>query len=147
MSQVLDPSRVISGNYVKVVTADGNWLSNAKSFEANVEIGKEEIQRAGTRWVGHKVTSLTGTGTLTGYLVTTEMLAAIASVADDSAGAYVTELRAKLDDPEAYGAYDVRLKGVQFDSIPLMNAEVGSIVEQELPFTFSGFEFLNHITR
>ena len=147
MDQILDASRVISGNFVKVVTADGEWLSNAKSFEASVEIGKEEIARAGTRWVGHKVTSLTGSGTLTGYLVTTDMLAAIASVADDEGTGYVTELRAKLADPEAYGAYDVRIKGVQFDTIPLMNAEVGSIVEQELPFTFSGFEFLNHITR
>ena len=144
---VLDPSRVISGNFVKVLTADGSWLSNAKSAEATVEIGKEEIQRAGTRWVGHKATTLTGTGTVSGYLVTTELVEAIAQIADDAHGSYVTELRMKLDDPEAYGAYDIRLKGVQFDSIPLLSAEVGSIVEQELPFTFSGFEFINLITR
>lgn len=144
---ILDPTRVISGNFVKVYTADGAWLSNAKSIEATVEINKEEIPRAGTRWVGHKATTLTGSGTLSGYLVTTELLAAIASIADDDGVGYVTELRAKLADPEAYGAYDVRLKGVQFDSIPLIDAEVGSIVEQELPFTFADFEFLNHITR
>jgi hypothetical protein len=147
VNTVLDASKVISGNYVKVFTADGAWLSNAKSIEATVEIGKEEIQRSGTRWVGHKATTLTGSGTLSGYLVTTELLASVAQIANDEAGSYVTELRAKLADPEAYGAYDVRLKNVQFDNIPLINAEVGSIVEQELPFTFSEFEFLNLITR
>ena len=146
-SAVLDPSRVISGNFLKVFDSDGKWLSNAKSLEASVEIGKEEIQRAGTRWVGHKATTLTGTGTMSGYRVTTDLLAAISQIADDSKGSHVTEIRAKLDDPEAYGAYDVLLKGVQFDTIPLITAEVGSIVEDELPFTFSDFEFLNLITR
>lgn len=142
----LDASRVINGSFGSVFDADGNWLTNVKSAEATVEITKEEINRAGTRWVGHKVTGLKGSGTVTGYRVTTALIEAIGQIADDSKGAYVTELRMKLDDPEAFGAYSVRLKGIQFDQIPLIKYELNAIVEDELPFTFSGYELVDKIT-
>nr|WP_259544479.1 phage tail tube protein [Heyndrickxia oleronia] len=58
---------------------------------------------------------------------------------------FVTELILKLADPEAYGFERVRLKGVQFDRIDLIRFEAGSVVEQELPFTFSGMEWLDKI--
>lgn len=142
---VMDATRAMNGSFGTVIDANGRWLSNIKSAEATVEINKEEINRAGTRWVGHKVTSLKGTGSMSGYRMTTELLEAIGTVADDTKGAYVTELRMKLDDPEAFGALSVRLKNVQFDQIPLMKYEIGSIVEEELPFTFVGYEFMDKI--
>lgn len=142
---VMDASRVMNGSFGSVIDANGNWLTNAKSAEATVEVNKEEINRAGTRWVGHKATSLTGTGTISGYRITTELIEAIGSIANDKKGSYVTELRMKLDDPEAFGAVSVRLKGVQFDQIPLMKYELNSIVEEELPFTFSGYELMDTI--
>lgn len=141
----LDASRVINGSFGSVFNADGEWLTNVKSAEATVEITKEEISRAGTRWTAHKVTGLKGSGTIAGYRVTTALIEAIGSIADDTKGAYVTELRMKLDDPEAFGAYSVRLKGVQFDQIPLIKYELNAIVEEELPFTFTGYELVDKI--
>ncbi|WP_128895033.1 phage tail tube protein [Longirhabdus pacifica] len=141
----LDSTKIINGTYGEV-WQDGVWLTNIKSAEATVEINKEEIQRAGTRWVSHKVTGLTGTGTMTGYKVTTELIEKIGSIADDKSGVfYSTELILALKDPESFGSYRVRLKGVQFDNIPLINYEVGSIVEEELPFTFTGYELIDTI--
>ncbi|WP_240666510.1 phage tail tube protein [Longirhabdus pacifica] len=140
----LDASRTINGTFGEV-WHDGVWLTNIKSAEATVEINKEEIQRAGTRWVAHKVTGLSGTGTINGYRITTEMIDRIGQIKDDTQGAYTTEILMKLADPESFGAYRVRLKGVQFDSIPLMNYEVGSIVEEELSFTFTGYDILDFI--
>lgn len=142
----LDATRVINGTFGEVRNADGDWLTNITSCEAVVEIGKEEIKRSGTRWVGHKTTSLTGTGTISGYKITTDMVERIGQIADDRKGAFVTEIIVKLDDPEAFGAMRVRLKSVQFDTIPLVNYEIGSIVEEELPFTFSGYDLLDKIT-
>jgi predicted DNA-binding ribbon-helix-helix protein len=140
---MLDATKTINGSFGKMFH-DGQWLTNVTSAEATVEINKEEIMRSGTRWVGHKVTSLTGSGTMTGYKITHEFAKKIAQVANDSQGAFVTELIMKIDDPEApEGKTHIRLKGVQFDSIPLLNYEVGSIVEEETPFTFSGFEYLD----
>lgn len=143
---VLDATRVINGTFGEVRDADGDWLTNITSCEATVEINKEEILRAGTRWVGNKQTTLKGTGTISGYKITTKMIEKIGQIKDKRKGAFVTEIVAKLDDPESYGAMRVRLKNVQFDTIPLMNYEVGSIVEEELPFTFEDYDLLDKIS-
>ena len=140
----LDATRTINGSYGEV-WHDGVWLTNVQSAEATVEIDKEEIKRSGTRWVGHKVTSLTGSGTISGYKITSDFIQLIGSVATDKGKPYVTSIILKLADPEAYGAERVMLKGVQFDQIPLGKFEVGSLVEEELPFTFSGYDLLDKI--
>ncbi len=141
---VLDATKVINGTFGEVWN-DGTWLTNVQSAEALVEINKEEINRSGTRWVGHKVTSLTGTGTISGYKITSDFIKLVGAVAKDSGKPYVTELIYKLADPESFGAERIRLKGVQFDRIPLSTFEVNSIVQEELPFTFSGYELLDEI--
>lgn len=141
----LDATRTINGSYGEV-WHEGVWLTNATNFEATVEIDKEEIKRSGTRWIGHKAMTLTGSGTITGYKVTSEFIQLIGSIASDRGKPYVTSLIAKLDDPEAWGAERVMLKGVQFDRIPLGKFEVGSIVEEELPYTFSGYDLLDKIS-
>jgi hypothetical protein len=141
----LDAKRVISGNYGQLFDQDGVWLSNVTSVEANIEIGMEEIKLAGTRWLGNKTTTLKGSGSINGYLVTSEWIEKMAQVTDDVSSPYVTELVVKLDDPESFGAYRVRLKNVTFDRIPVINYEVGTIVEQEFTFVFSGYEILDKI--
>lgn len=140
---VLDPSKVISGNFGKLYH-NGAWMTNITNVELTAEISKEEVQRAGTRAVGHKTTSITYTGSISGYRVTTQLARQIAQVTDDTKGAFVTELIAHVDDPEApEGKTKVRIKGVQFDSIPVLATEVGAIMEEEFPFTASGFEWLS----
>lgn len=140
----LDATRTINGSFGEV-WQDGVWLTNIQSAEATVDINKEDIKRSGTRWLGQKVTTLKGSGTMTGYKVTSDFISLIGSVASDSGKPYVTSIILKLDDPEAYGAERVTLKGVQFDKIPLGKFEVGALVEEELPFTFSGYELLDKI--
>jgi hypothetical protein len=141
---MLDASRTINGQFGES-WQDGKWLTNIQSAEATVDINKEEIMRSGTRWVGHKVTTLKGSGTIKGYKVTSDFIKLIGSVASDRGKPYVTELILKLDDPESWGAERIRLKGVQYDQIPLMKYELGAIVEEELPFTFSGYDLLDAI--
>lgn len=142
---VLDPTRVISGNYAYVYDENGKWLTNVMNIEAVIDVGKEDIQRAGTRWIGKKTTTLEGTGTIGGYKVTSEFIKMVSRAAEDNAPPFVTEFVVKLDDPESFGTERIRLKGVQFDNVPLINAEVGSLVEEEYNFTFDGFEFLDEI--
>ncbi|WP_102271306.1 phage tail tube protein [Cytobacillus massiliigabonensis] len=140
---MLDASKVLNGSFGKMFH-DGEWLTNVTQAEATIDIGKEEVKRAGTRWVGHKTVSLTGSGSMTGYKITNALAKRIAQIMDDDQGVFVTELTMKLDDPENHeGKTWIRLKGVQFDSIPLLKYEVGSIVEDELPFTISGAEYLD----
>lgn len=138
----LDTTDVIVGTYGEV-WHDGRWLTNITSCEATVEIEKEDVPRAGTRWRGHKVVGLNGTGSMSGYKVTSEFVERIGSVARNNGPEFVTELIVTLKNPDALKAYRVRLKNVTFDSIPLINYEVGSLVEEELNFTFSDYELLD----
>ena len=140
----MDESRIINGTYGEVWN-EGKWLTNITSAEATIDISKEEITRAGTRWVGHKVTAVSGSGSMTGYKITTEWAEKTAGVLKDRGKPFITELIIKLDDPESFGAMRARLSGVSFDRIDIVNYEVGSLVEEELPFTFTGFEFLDKI--
>ena len=88
---------------------------------------------------------LTATGRITGYKTTSEFIRRIGAIANDRSKPFVTELIYKLNDPESFGAERIRLKGVQFDRIPLSSFEVNTIVEEELPFTFSGYDLLDEI--
>ena len=142
----LDATRTINGSYGEV-WHDGIWLTNIQSAEAVVDLDKEEIKRSGTRWVGHKVTALKGSGTISGYKITSDFIKKVGVVAGDRNKPYVTSIILKLNDPESYGAERVRLKGVQFDQIPLSKFEVGSLVEEALPFTFTGFDLLDSIKK
>lgn len=139
---MLDSTKTLNGSFGKMFSADGTWLSNVNRIEAGGEVSKEEINRSGTRVKGHKVVSVTFSGTFTGYKVTTAMAREIMRIKDSGASSLVTQLVYKLDDPDGDEKIWVRLKGVQFDNIPIINAEAGTIVTEELPFTFTDFEYL-----
>lgn len=140
----MDSTKAMSGSFGKAYDANGNWMTNIFSIEAGGEISKEEVKRSGTRTTGHKVVGITYSGSMTGYKVTNQLAKYIAQVADDTKASPVSELVYKLDDPDNHeGRVWVRLKGVQYDNIPVLKSEHGSLVEEETPFTYTGFEFLD----
>ena len=59
----------------------------------------------------------------------------------------VSTIISKLDDPAAarYGREQVELTGVQFDTISLAKWEAGSLIQEEMPFTFEDFNYLSSI--
>lgn len=140
---VMQADKVISGSY-GYLHHEGEWMTNVTQAQASVAINKEEINRSGTRWIGHKAMSVVGTGSMTGYKITPAMVKKIGKFTDDKSPMFVTELIMKLDDPDSPESKQrVRLKGVQFDVINLMQYEAGAIVTEETPFTFSGYEYLD----
>lgn len=139
---VLEQTKVINGNFGKLYH-EGVHLNNVTNIEATVDINYEEIKRSGTRHTGHKAMDIVMTGTIGAYTVSYEFIKRIGQITDDSQGAFVTELHFRLEDPENSETGEfVRLKGVQFQNIPLANTEVGSVVEHELQFTFDGYEYM-----
>lgn len=145
MATPLDPTRVISGNYGHVYDENGVWLANVTAFEAALEIGKEDVPRAGTRRMGKKTTSTDGSGSMTAYKVSSDFISKVLDAGKDGASPYVTEFNIKLEDPENGGVEKWRIKGVQFDNIPLVNFEVGSLMEEEYNFTFESAELVQAI--
>ncbi len=142
---MLESSRVIKGEFGSV-WKDGQWLTNFHTAEASAEITYEEIKRSGTRAIGNKAGTIKYSGTISGYKITSELAQSVAQITDDKQGSFVCDLILKLADPEAYGHERVRLKGVQFTKIEIMKFEHGAVVEQEWPFVFDGFEYLDAIS-
>lgn len=139
---MMDSSKTLNGAF-GTLYHEGEWLTNVTGVEISSEINYEEIMRAGTRKVGHKPTTVTSSGTISSYKLTHNFVKLIAQIMDDKKGAFVTELTTQIsdpDNPEAGGF--IRLKGVQFNTIPILSYEHGSIVEEELQFVFDDFEFL-----
>ncbi|MFZ5688677.1 MAG: phage tail tube protein [Bacillota bacterium] len=132
---VLDPSRVIYGSYGQVFI-DGQWAAEFNSLQAKVAINKIELNLAGDDWVRHKKGSKKGTGTMSGFKVTSRMI---------QQGFDKFEIVSKLDDPEAYGYERVRLMNVMPDEVTLANWTSGEEVKEDVPFTFESFELLDPI--
>lgn len=131
----LDASRTILGTYGQAFI-DGIWQTNINHLEATVEVQKRELNLSGDPWVRHKKGPMKGTGTMSGFKVTSEML---------QRGFGKFEIVSKLDDPEAYGYERIRLMNVMPDRLQLANWTAGQEVAEEVPFTFEGYELLDPI--
>ena len=142
---MLDDTRVISGSYGEC-HKEGKWLTNIYKMTADIELSYGDVKISGTRWTGQKLLGLKGTGSISGYKITSELMQLVSAITDDKSSEHVTELISKLDDPEAFGCERIRLKHVKFSKIPIVGGEVGAIVEEEWPFSFNGVEFLDPIT-
>lgn len=139
---MLTDTKTLNGAYGKLYH-DGEWMSNVTGVDLNIDVNYEEINRSGTRVLGHKATTISMEGTIQSYKVTKQFVDSISQILDDSQGAFLTELLVEIDDPENpdMGGF-IRIKGVQFTNIPLLSYEHGQIVEEELQFVFTGFERL-----
>ena len=131
----LDASRVILGTYGQMFI-DGVWQTNINHLEAKVAVQKRELNLSGDDWVRHKMGPKKGTGTMSGFKVTSTML---------QRGFSKFELVSKLADPESYGHERGRLKNVMVDELQLANWTSGEEVKEEIPFTFEGYELLDPI--
>ncbi|MEW6540569.1 MAG: phage tail tube protein [Bacillota bacterium] len=132
---MLEAERAIQGHYGKLFK-DGRWLTNVNHLEAKAAMEKTELKLPGSAWVRHKKGILKGTGTMSGFKVTSEMIA-------HGFGRF--EIISKLEDPEAFGHERIRLKNCMADEIVLANWTAGEVVEESTPFTFEGYELLDPI--
>lgn len=136
MAQHLDPSRVILGTYGQIFI-DGKWQTNINHLEASVEADKRELNLVGTEYTVFKLGRKKGTGTMSGYKVTSDMI---------QRGFNKFNIIQKLEDPEAYGFERIELHNCMVDKIQLANWTAGEEVVEETPFTFEGYTLLDAIS-
>ncbi|MCM3626877.1 Phage tail tube protein [Paenibacillus catalpae] len=120
---------------------DSEEIGYAKSFEATIEKNKVDVAVLGNRWLGKKTTSLSGTGTLTLYKVTTKFSKMLLEYATTGKDVYFT-LQGVLDDPGAgRGTERITLLNCNIDSVKIGQFNVeAEVLEEEIPFTFEGAE-------
>lgn len=131
----LDASRTIHSMYAKVLM-DGDEQTNVSECTAKVTLDKKEINAVGDDWTRHKRGTKKGTGTFSGYHITSAMI---------ERDFKRFELIVSLEDPEAYGFERIKLKNCMADEVNLVNLKVGDLVMEDSNFTFEGYELLDAI--
>ena len=135
-----EANEAINGLYGFVYDENGTELQGTQSFESQVEYEKEEIKQAGKFLSSHKVMGGAGSGTLTILKLDSRLQK---KVAENPTAKY--NYIGKLADPTAKGEEAIMYKGVSFDSVQLTNYELGSLVEEEFPFTFDDWSYIDSI--
>lgn len=135
-----EANEAINGLYGFVYDENGTELQSTQSFETTLEYEKEEIKQAGKFLSSHKVMGGAGSGTLTILKLDSRLQK---KVAENPTAKY--NYIGKLADPTAKGEEAIMYKGLSFDSTQLTKYELGALVEEEFPFTFDDWSYINSI--
>lgn len=119
-------------------------LIECTDFEAKLEKNKEDVQVLGSHWKHHKVTSIEGTGTLEGYLVSSMWIKYALPYINGGAELYFN-VTVDIDDKSSRtGKQTVQLTDVSLDDIPIADISADdSVLDWSSDFTFEGIQLIN----
>lgn len=139
----IKPERVFNGSY-STLWVDDEEMVEATACTAKITLEKTEVKQTGTLAKGYKVTGTDGKGNLKQNKISSYF---IKKVGDNIKNGKTTvgQIRSKMADPDAAGAEDILLTGVTFDELTLIDWEAGKLAEEDIPFTFTGFEVLESV--
>lgn len=138
-------SNVINGTYGEV-WLDDMYMAQTTGLEAKTSVKKTDVNMVGRLSPGKKVTGIENKGTLKMNHVTSELKIKVAEYIKQGKTPYFT-LISKLADPDAVRnqAERVKLTGLTFDEVTLVDFENGKLGEELYPFEYEDFEFLDTI--
>ena len=119
-----------------------------KELKATMESSKSELPRLGTHSKFHKKSGWTGKGEGTMYVGSSIFKKMAQKYAQDQSDTYFNMVITNDDPTSKIGRQALLLLNCNFDNIDLATIDIGSDepIEEELNFTFDGFEFLEHFT-
>lgn len=119
-------------------------LIECTDFEAKLEKNKEDVQVLGSHWKHHKVTSIEGTGTMEGYLVSSMWIKYALPYINGGAELYFN-ITVDIDDKSSRtGKQTVQLTDVSLDDIPIADISADdSVLDWSSDFTFEGIQLIN----
>ena len=137
------PERVFNGSW-STLWVDDEEMGEATACEAKLSLEKTEVNQTGTLFKGYKVTGVDGKGSIKMNKVSSYF---ISKLSDNISNGKTTvaQIRSKMEDPDAAGAEDILLTGVTFDEVELVNWESKKLAEENIPFSFTGFEILETV--
>ena len=143
MARSIDSAkRIINGLYGEV-WVDGEKIAECTACQAKVAKNKQTVNLCGQFMGDTKVTSGSGTGSLTLYKVDSGFIQRQRELQD---GVDVRcTIISKLRDPDSYGAERVALYNVSFDDLTLADWQAATMGTVTAPFTFSRYELLDTI--
>ena len=130
-------------------TINGNkfLLMMAKNLKAEAKKNKKTVDILGQTAAGHKATGWEGTGSMTIYSVTSMFTKLLKKYQDTGEDVYFDIQVVNEDKTSASGRQTVILKNCNLDSgvIAAFDAS-GDWLEQDIDFTFEGFEIPEEFT-
>ena len=126
------------------VWVDGELLSEATAFRADVTLNYEDVTRVGNLMTGHKLTGMAGEGEITLHKVDSYVLRRISANAKRGILPDIT-IESSWDDPNSTGEQRVAIKHVKFEKMSLMDWEAGNMGEESYSFTFSDYDIKNTV--
>lgn len=119
-------------------------LIECTNFEAKIEKNKEDVQVLGTHWKHHKVTSIEGTGSLEGYLISSMWLKYAMPYINGGAELYFNVTVNIEDKSSRTGKQTVQLTDVSLDDISIADISADDkILDWKTDFTFEGVQLIN----
>lgn len=143
MSKQMKANRVINGTFGRLWW-DEDLLANTKSFEAKATLNWETVNISEDLADHQKYMGWSGAGTITLHKIDSLSAVKLAE-AIQNGDMPDFKLVSRLADPASYGHERVELTGVTFDELTLIKWANKEIGEEELPFKFSGYRFLDKI--
>ncbi len=134
---------IIAGTHGIVWVNDEEWI-NVTKFEAKVTGEFEDIHMAGEMGVFKKMLGWTGEGTI----IVNKINSTISKMlAENFKKGIMPEIKivGKLADPQAKGAERVEILDVTFSEFMLLNFELKTKMEEEVPFSFSCYNLIDTI--
>ncbi|WP_416353928.1 phage tail tube protein [Agrilactobacillus fermenti] len=150
IGEFLNGRDTISTKDAKIfITIEGKVipLIEATKFSAKLEKNKEDIQTLGSRWKHKKTTSVEGTGTLGGYLISSNWAKYALPYIHGGKDLYF-EATLVIEDPTSRaGKQTLHFSDVNLDDIPFADFEADDgVMEWESDFTFEGVDLVEPFT-
>ena len=133
-----DESQVWLGTWGQV-WVDGELMSEATAFRAEVNINYEDVQMARNLMTGKKVTGIEGEGEITLHKVSSYIMQKVAADIKRGIVPDIT-IESSMQDPAGIGEERIAVKHVKFEKATLADWERGNLGEESYSFTFSDYE-------
>lgn len=121
----------------------------AKTIEATLELLKAEVKSVGRMMVGHKVTGMSGSGSMTLYYLSPMFRTLVSDYKNTGANMSFDMVIENDDNESGAGKQVVMLTGVLLDSVTLakLDGDADDALEEDVDFTFDGFEVLSQFNK
>ena len=136
-----DDTQVWVGTWGQV-WVDGELLSEATAFRAEVTLNYEDVSRTRTLMTGKKLTGLEGEGEITLHKVSSFIMNKVAADIKKGIVPDIT-IESSIQDPAGIGEERIAVKHVKFEKITLADWEAKTLGEESYSFSFTDFEIKN----
>ncbi|APX72715.1 phage tail tube protein [Companilactobacillus allii] len=128
------------------VTINGKIIPmiDVTKVTAKLEKNKEDVQTLGSHWKHKKTTSVEGTGTLGGYVISSNWLKYALPYIQGGKDLYFEITLSIEDKTSRAGKQTIHLGEVNLDDIPIADFEADDgVMEWESDFTFESLELIS----